>query len=59
MFGMFWKLIKPLVSAATHEKLQFLPADKSNWKSAIVPYVNEDQFWESYGGTLPDNTQVI
>ncbi|ODN04858.1 SEC14-like protein 2 [Orchesella cincta] len=58
VFEMAWKLIKPFISEATHAKLKFLGSDCKLWREELLQYMNEDQFFEKYGGTMPDCTEI-
>lgn len=55
MFSIAWRLIKPLITGSTHEKIRFV---YSNYEKEIREFVDPDQLPISYGGTLPDESEV-
>jgi len=59
VFSILWSIAKPFISTATHERLKFLGAEKETWKSEILEYVAEDQFPERFGGTVPDDYELV
>lgn len=55
---MFWKLIRPIISEETHNKIIVLGSDKQTWKKGIEPFAQPHQFPEKYGGSLPDGQKL-
>ncbi len=58
VFGMFWKLLKPLMSEVTYAKMHFLGSDKKLWHKSLCELTKPDQFPVQYGGSLPENSKV-
>ncbi|ODN02281.1 SEC14-like protein 2 [Orchesella cincta] len=56
VFSIAWKLVKPLITGTTHEKIKFV---YSNYEKEIAKYVDPDQLPEAYGGTLPEDSEII
>jgi len=58
VFSMIWKLVKPLITGSTHEKIKFVYSN-SNYEKEILKYVDPDQIPETYGGALPEDSEII
>jgi len=52
-------MVKPLMSQETLAKFQILGSNKTEWIKEISRCAKLDQIPQKYGGTLPDNYQVI
>jgi len=59
VFSILWAIAKPFISTATHERLKFLGADPEVWKAEILEYADEDQFPERFGGTRPNDYELV
>lgn len=55
VFSIAWRMIKPLITGTTHEKIRFV---YSNFEEEVHKFVDPDQLPISYGGTLPDDSEV-
>ncbi len=55
VFSIAWRMIKPLITGTTHEKIRFV---YSNYENEIRQFVDPDNLPISYGGTLPDDSEV-
>lgn len=59
VFGMFWKMVKPIVSPVTHAKLCFLYTEnKDECRQTLSQYLPANKFPQQYGGTIPDSLKV-
>ncbi|CAL8072768.1 unnamed protein product [Orchesella dallaii] len=57
VFSIAWRLVKPLITGNTHEKIKFVYSN--NYEKEILKYVDPDQLPEAYGGTLPEDSELI
>src|SRR5882757_9819155 len=56
---LFWKMARPLISAETRKKINFLYSqDKKVWGETISKHIPSTAFPEEYGGSLPNDTAV-
>jgi len=59
IFGLFWKLVRPIFSEATQKRITVLGGDKTEWIKSISEFAKPNQFPKHYGGEVNDREQNI